>query len=213
MPANATMLNPANARIFGGDDDAVWLGPVGTRLPEGLEDPVGLEHVGWLGPDGISVTPDISVGKFPGHQGGRTVRTKVTNSSTSVQFQCLESTATTMGLQMNILEKATKAGVVRARVSSGFRVEPRAAVIDLFDVDAVTIQERYCCERIEIGERSEWKAANGEIRGYTFTAEIIGDYWVVTNNPAFDDTPGAVAGEPGSVEPDEVDEPDEEDLP
>lgn len=183
------MVDSANARIFGSDDDKVSIAPLGTELPGDLEelDPL-FEDVGWLHSDGITVGGDTNVEKFRGHQGGRVVRTKVTESDTSFSFQCLESTALTLGLQLNVLEKtAVGAGATRAKVSSGRKVEARAFVIDVYDEDDDTIHYRYEIERGEIGERAEFTLSNSDITGYTFTVEVIGDYYVTTNDPSFAD--------------------------
>lgn len=178
--------NAANARIFGSDDDAVFIAPLGTALPTTLAAPgAGFEDVGWLHSDGITVGGDTNVEKFRGHQGGRIVRTKVTESNTTFQFQCLESTALTLGLQFNILDATTAAGVTTMEVSSGRNVETRAFVIDVYDEDATTIQWRFAIPRGEIGERSEFKLAGTDITGYTFTVEVIGDYKIITNDAAF----------------------------
>lgn len=177
--------NAAQARIFGSDNDAVFIAPLGTALPTGLAEPgAGFEDVGWLHSDGITVGGDTNVEKFRGHQGGRIVRTKVTESNTTFQFQCLETTALTLGLQFNILDTTTAANVTTMNVSSGRNVETRAFVIDVYDEDATTIQYRFAIPRGEIGERSEFKIANTDITGYTFTVEVIGDYKILTNDPA-----------------------------
>lgn len=183
-------VNSANARIFGSDDDAVFIGPLGTTLPTALTAPASpLEDVGWLHSDGITVGGDSSVNKFRGHQGARVVRTKMGDSSTTFTFQCLETTALTLGLQLNIKSQATVTGVTTMSVSSGKKVEVRAFVIDVYDEDATTIQYRFVIPRGEIGERSEFKLANSDITGYSFTVEVIGDYQIITSDEAVADAP------------------------
>jgi hypothetical protein len=193
--------NAANARIFGSDNDAVFIAPIGTQLPEGLSTPDGFTDAGWLHDDGITIGGDTNIAKFTGHQGGRTVRTKVTNSSTTFKFQCLETTALTLGLQLNILEKTGDTQTVKARVSSGRKVESRAFAIDVYDEDATTLQYRYAIARGEIGERQEFTLSGSNITGYTFTVEIIGDYWIITNDQAFADiAPGGDTAQGGAPE-------------
>lgn len=174
-----------NARIFGSDDDAVWVGAIGVTLPIDLATPgAGLEDVGWLHSDGIGFTPSDNVEKFRGHQGGRVIRTKVTESDTTFQFQCLETTALTLGLQHNVKDSDTAAGVTTMTLSSGRKVEARAFVIDVYDVDATTIHHRYVIPRGEIGERAEFTLANSDITGYTFTVEVIDEYFLISNDAA-----------------------------
>lgn len=179
------VVNSANARIFGSDDDAVFVGPLGTTLPTGLAAPEApLEDAGWLGPDGIAIGGDSSVNRFRGHQGARVVRTKMGESSTTFTFQCLETTALTLGLQVNMKAKATASGVTTATVSAGKKVEARAFVIDVYDEDDATIHYRYLIPRGEIGERSDFTLGNSDITGYSFTVEVIGDYTIITNDEA-----------------------------
>ena len=180
--------NAANARIFGSDDDAVFIAPLGTTLPGDLDTPdVSFVDAGWLHTDGITVGGDTNVEKFRGHQGGKVIRTKVTESNTTFQFQCLETTALTLGLQLNVLEtNPVNGSATRMKVSSGRKVEARTFVIDVYDDDAgdETIHYRYEIPRGEIGERAEFTLSNSDIVGYTFTVEVIDDFYVVTNDPA-----------------------------
>lgn len=183
-------VNSANARIFGSDNDAVWVAPLGTDLPDDLalpEDPFA--DVGWLHTDGITVGGDTTVDKFRGHQGGKVIRTKVTESNTTFQFQCLETTALTLGLQFNILDKTSTTGLATATISASRKVTPRAFIIDVFDADdeANPYQYRWMFERGEIGEREEFTLINSDITGYTFTVEVIDEFLLLTNDPAFAD--------------------------
>lgn len=181
MPVNAE-----NARIFGSDDDKVYVGPVGSTLPTTLAAPAAtLVDAGWLHTDGFTIGQDATVNKFRGHQGGRVVRTKVSESGRTVQFQCLETTALTLGLQLNIKTRTTATQVTTMTVSTSTKIEARALVIDTFDIDgrATPVQYRYVIPRAEIGERSEFKLAGTDITAYNFTAEIIGDFFIITNDP------------------------------
>lgn len=184
-------VNSANARIFGSDNDAVWVAPLGTELPVDLAEPMSpFTDVGWLHTDGITVGGDTTVERFRGHQGGKVIRTKVTESNTTFQFQCLETTALTLGLQFNILDKTSAADLTTATISASRKVTPRAFVIDVFDIDdeANPYQYRWCFERGEIGEREEFTLINSDITGYTFTVEVIDEFVLLTNDPAFADT-------------------------
>jgi hypothetical protein len=181
------VTNAENARIFGSDDDKVSIGPLGTTLPTTLAAPAApIVDAGWLHSDGLTVGGDATVNRFRGHQGGKVVRTKVTESGRTFQFQCLETTALTLGLQLNITAKATASGVTTMTVSSGSKVEARAFVVDVYDVDgrAEVVHYRYVIPRGEIGERSEFRLVNSDITGYTFTVEVIGSMFILTNDPA-----------------------------
>lgn len=178
-------LDAANARIFGSDDDKVQLAPLGSTLPTALATlDAAFEDVGWLHTDGIPFTPADSVEKLRGHQGGRVVRTTITESDLTFQFQCLETTALTLGLQHNLTSAATATGVTTMAASPGRQIEARAFVLDLYDKDDTSIHYRYVIPRGEIGERSEFGHTNADITGYTFNVEIIGSYTIITNDPA-----------------------------
>lgn len=179
------MLDAGNARIFGSDKDAVHIGPLGTVLPTTLAAPgPALVHAGWLGPDGTTMGGDSSVNRLRGHQGGRVVRSKIPESGTNFTFVCLETTALTLGLQHNIKEHTTTAGVTTMRVSAGKKIETRSFVLDFYDEDETELQYRYTIPRGEIGERSEVKLTNKDITAYSFNVEVIGDFFIVTNDGA-----------------------------
>lgn len=186
--------NASNVRIYGSDDDAVSLAPTGTALPTTAavagETPVGFLDAGWIHTDGITFGGDTNVERFRGHQGGRVIRVKITESNTTIQWQCLETTALTLGLQLNVKEKTTAAGLTTATVSSGRKVERRAIVVDTFDADVLVGEDplfyRYTAE-IEVAEREEFVIASTDMTGFTFTAEVMGDFNIITNDPAFVD--------------------------
>jgi hypothetical protein len=184
--------NAENVRIYGSDDDAVSLAASGTALPTiaavAGTTPIGFVDAGWIHTDGITFGGDTNVERFRGHQGGRVIRVKITESNTTIQWQCLETTALTLGLQLNIKSKATALGVTSAVVSSGRKVERRAIVVDTFDADVLVGDDplfyRYTAE-VEVAEREEFVIASTDMTGYTFTAEVMGDFNIITNDPAF----------------------------
>lgn len=186
--------NVENVRIFGSDDDAVSLAPYATALPttaaEAGTAPTGFVDAGWIHTDGITIGGDTTVERFRGHQGGRVIRVKVTESNTTVQWQCLETTALTLGLQLNIKAKATALGLTTATVSSGRKADRRALVVDTFDADVLVAGDplfyRYAA-KVEVAEREQFVLSSADMTGYTFTAEVIGDFTIITNDPAFED--------------------------
>ena len=183
MPVNAD-----NARIFGSDDDAVSIAPLGTTLPTDLVTALdaAFEEAGWLHPDGFTLGGDTSVQRFRGHQGAKVVRTKVTESNKTIRFQCLETTALTLGLQHNITAASTTTGVTTMTVSAGSKVDARAFVVDVFDIDGgpTPIHYRYVIPRGEIGDRAEFTLAATDITGYTYTVEVIDEFFIITDDPA-----------------------------
>ena len=121
------------------------------------------------------------------------VRTTITESDLTFQFQALETTALTLALQHNITSASTASGNTTMEASPGRLVLARAFILDLFDKDDPSIQYRYVIPRGEIGERSEFAHSNADITGYTFNVEVIGSYQIITNDPAAeveDDDPG-----------------------
>lgn len=185
--------NASNVRIFGSDNDAVYLAPSGTALPiiapvAGTTPAGGFIDAGWIHPDGITFGGDTNVERFRGHQGGRVIRTKITESNTTIAWQCLETTALTLGIQLTVKNKTTTTGVTTAVVSSGRKIERRAFVIDTWDSDALVganpLYYRYT-GTIEIGEREEFVIALTDMTGYAFTAEVVGDFNIITNDTAF----------------------------
>lgn len=170
-------VNADLARIFGSESDAVHLAPYGTTLPTTLTGALdaAFEEVGWLGTDGITESLSGSVDKKRGHQGQRVVRTRMNETGTSFGFVALETKAQTQSLRY--IEKAVTvtAGVRKATRSSGQRISVRAAVIDLFDADDETIQDRFIIPRFEISPNGD-RVANTDIAAFPFMGEIIGDY-------------------------------------
>lgn len=178
-------LDAANARIFGSDNDRVLVGPLGTTLPTTLAAPdAALLDVGWLHTDGLPFTPTDNVEKIRGHQGGKVVRTTITESDLNFQFMALETNKVTFPLQHNVTSSSVLTGVATVNMSPGRKVLARAFVLDLFDKDDTAIHYRYICPRGEIGERSEFAQVNSDITTYTFPVEIIGSYQLITNDPA-----------------------------
>ena len=179
------MTNSANARIFGSDNDAVFVAPHGTALPTDLAAlPAAFVDAGWLSPDGIAFQPSDSVEKFRGHQGGRVIRTKITESDTTFVWQALETKLLTLGLQFDITDHVTVGGVSTLKMSSGRKIATRTIVIDTYDGDNDELHYRFCVATAEIGERAEFSLANNSITGYSFTTEVIGELILITNDEA-----------------------------
>lgn len=172
-----------NARIFGSDDDSVAIGSsLEALLPEGLE-PLSddFTEVGWLGDEGIGFAPEDSVDKHHGHQGGRVVRTKMTSSETTFTFQALESKISHVGLAMSVKASETAEGGVTKHTMGAREVVRRPFVIDTYDGE---FHYRWVVPIGEIGERTEFALSKSDITAWEFNVEIIGDFYLITNDPA-----------------------------
>lgn len=199
LPTSNTFLNEGNARWFGGTMDSVWCGKHGAVMPKGIEVPTEHKNIGWLGDAGITKSHNDDVSEWKGHQGGRTIRKKVTSSEDSFQFVAAETTLLTLGLLNNITEHITKKDSVDTGDYHSLKVtgtkrsnDKRSWVIDLWDGEPGqedTIWYRYLIPSGEVGERpdEEFKSENGT--EYEMTVTIYGDYWIITNDPAL--KPGA----------------------
>ena len=189
MPTENLHINSDNVRSAGGDLDSVWVGKLGAQMPQEIEDPPNHENVGWLNEDGLEFGHEDNVESFPGHQGGKIVRKKVTSSEDTFKFTALESTALTYGLVHDIRSRTTTDGVVdtgkkvtRMKVSGSKKPNDRRSwVVDLWDGD---IWERYLIPSGEIGERPAVTASNSGLKMYEFTVTVYGSYEILTNDPA-----------------------------
>jgi hypothetical protein len=177
--------NAANARIFGSDSDAIYLAPLGTTLPDTIDGALdsAFEDVGWLSEDGITESATGTKEVKRGHQGNGVVRTRISEPGTTVAFVALEDKTQTRELRYHVKSSSTAAGVRKETRSPGQRVAARAAVIDKFDADDVTIAERIVIARLEIVPDGDRVFVNSDIATFPFSGEIIGDYDTFTNGP------------------------------
>lgn len=171
-------VNSANARIWGSDTDAIYLAPLGTPLPTSIDDALNpaFEDVGWLHSDGITETFTGSKSEIRGHQGQRVVRTRIETPGTTIGFHALESKPQTKALRYDEKSVSVTNGVRKVRRGAGQKVQARAAVVDVFDADDVTVKERHVIERFEIVADGDRVFAGSDIAGFPFLGEIIGDY-------------------------------------
>ena len=169
--------NADNARVYGSDYDSVYLAPIGTALPTSIDDPLdpAFEAVGWLNEDGIKQSPSGSKTKLRGHQGGRVVRTRMTETGTEFAFVALETKRQTESLWEDQKSATVANGVETVVSKAGQKVSARVAVVDLYDADDDTIHERRVYERWEITPDGDREFKLGDITGYGFLAEQIGD--------------------------------------
>ena len=184
------MVNSALARIYGSDNDKIWLAPVGTTMPTDLDgDPgVGFEDIGWLNTDtGVTETALGSLSEIRGHQGAGIVRTRMETPGTQFQFVALEQKTQTDELRYDVKTSTTAAGVKTSTRGSGQKVQARAAVIDLLDIDDDSVQLRIVIPRLEIIPNGDRTFINSDVAGYPMIGTVIGDYTVIETdleNPA-----------------------------
>ena len=174
------MVNSQNARIFGSDSDSIYLAPIGTTLPTSIDAALdaSFEDVGWIHSDGITEAFTGSKSEIRGFQGARVVRTRMDTPGTTISFHALESKPQTKSLRYDEKSATTAAGVRTSTRSPGQKISARAAVVDIFDADDVTVKERWVFERIEISPDGDRVFVNSDIAGFPFLADVIGDYTV-----------------------------------
>lgn len=172
------MVDSSNARIYGSDNDCIYLAPLGTVVPteiDGVLDPA-FEDVGWLHSDGITETQTGSVEKIRGHQGNGVVRTRINEPGTTVSFTALETKAQTQSLRYDEKSVTDAAGVRSTVRGPGTNVQARVAIIDVFDADNDEIKERFVIPRFEVATNGDRVMVNSDIAGFPFVGEIIGEY-------------------------------------
>lgn len=174
-------VNSDLARLYGSDNDAVYIAPVTATFPTTLDAaPAGFDEVGWLNTDsGVTETMLGSVAEIRGHQGAGIVRTRMENPGTQFAFVALESKALTNGLRYDEKSSTTANGVRSSTRSPGQTAKRRKVIIDLFDQDAeygAQLRIMATCSIVPNGDRTY---INSDIAAYPFLATIIGDYEVL----------------------------------
>lgn len=167
-----------NIHIFGSEKDTLWLAPLGTTLPVGLAAPgPAFNDVGLNGEAGFDLNREDDVQGFKVHQAGKTVRKKVTSSSTSIVFRTVEENAVTEKLADNIVATATVEGVTTATIAAARKVQAYAAILDLYDDGAMV---RRAIPRFEVAGGGTETFSNSAITEREFTGEIIGDHFKIS---------------------------------
>lgn len=180
-------LTASNARIFGSDLDSIYLAPIGTPLPTLLTDSLNgaFEDVGWLSDDGVGEELSGSKTKYRGHQGMAVIRTRMTESGTEYTFVAAETKAQTLSLRHDEKSVSTLNGVRLATRGPGQKVSARAAVIDFYDADDVSVRERIAIARFEIVPDGNRTFKADGISMFPFRGEQIGNalHWSNTPQP------------------------------
>ena len=181
-----------NIHIYGSEDDTLWLAQLGTTLPTGLGDPGdAFNDVGFTGESGFDLNREDDVQAFKVHQAGKTVRKKVTSSSTSLVFRTVEENETTDKLADNIVATETAGLVTTQTISSARKVQTYAAVLDLYD-DGIMV--RRAIPRFEVAGGGTETFSNSALTEREFTGEIIGDHFKIVG-PVPEPEPAPGSGE------------------
>jgi len=179
-----------NVRIYGGDASGVWKAPKGTTAPTTLATPT-TPHVelGWLSEDGVEFGQEVDKTEHFAHQGGALMRVTYGKAKRSFKFQCLEETATVLGLvHPGIAFTKTGTGaseVAKGTIPAGISPVEEAWVIDEVDDSsgaATDIVKRWCGTgtvdpSMTVAHKFE------ELTVYEFTVNMVGPVELLTNSP------------------------------
>lgn len=180
MPATKDLTNILGG---GGDDSAVWVAAKGSTLPTTLADPVSpFESVGWLSEDGISLARSEDRQTYRGHQGGSIVKRKTASVDDTFKFQCLETTALTLGLVYKGQTPAVVSGIATITVDNQTVTDERAWVFDEFLDDGSVMRYVVPNGSAELTAEIQWK--HNDLTVYEFTVGVNGSYKVITDAPA-----------------------------
>lgn len=177
-----------NVRVYGDESSEVFFAPKGSTLPVAIDtDPAApFEAIGWLGQSGIPLNVSTDIQKYKAYQGGQTVRTKVTSTEKSFAIECLEEAPGVTELYFDhgvaTVTGVGAAAVARIDLPASIGTVERAAVVKFVDGG---IEKWLCCPLVQVTDRQEIPHTNEEMTVYRFTLEIIGDAYILTNNPAY----------------------------
>ncbi len=178
------------ARIYGDDGGTgISLAPYGTAT-DTITDltptlPSEFVYAGWLDQSGIQLEISKDISKFRGLQGGRVVKTRITEVGQMFNFICLEDSKFVAELAFN--SEVTVAGtgpdaIATQNITTGLsRMSQRAMVVDALEGEII---DRYVSPLVEIAYQGTLQIANlSEIRAFSFTAEVIEPMTRISNSP------------------------------
>lgn len=165
---------------YGGDLSAVFVAPKGTTGPIGLAAPaVTYKEVGWLSTDGIAFGRKEDNQVFTAHQGGKIVKRKTASVNDTFKFQCLETTAVTLGILFKGQTPVVVTNVATITVTAQTVNDARAWVIDEKGDDGTTM--RYIIPSGNVETTADVVYKTSDMVVYEFTVGVNGDYTVVTD--------------------------------
>jgi hypothetical protein len=180
--------NYDNIRVYGDLESEVYFAPKGSTFPTDIstEPPAPFDSIGWLGEDGIPLAVSTEVQKFKAHQGGTTVRIKVTSTEKTISIQCLEETPGVTELYYDhgapTLTGVAPDQIARIDLPESIGTVERAAIFRFVD-DGV--EKWLCCPLVQVSDRQEIGHTSTDMTIYGFSLEIIGPAYILTNNPAY----------------------------
>jgi hypothetical protein len=173
----------ANILGGGGDDSAVWNAAKGSTLPTTLADPASpFASAGWLSTDGISFARNEDKQVFRGHQGGQIIKRKTASVDDTFKFQCLETTALTLGLLYKGQTPTVATGVATIHVTNQTVNDESAWVLDEMLDDGSMMRYVVPNGSPQLTAEVAWK--HDDLTVYEFTVGVNGDYFVITDAPA-----------------------------
>ncbi|MFB7798933.1 hypothetical protein [Isoptericola sp. NPDC056134] len=165
-----------NVRVYGDEDDAVFLAPLGSTLPTGLAAPdAAFEDVGTLGEGDFKQSREAEVNELLDHS-GQIVAVVVPTSGKTVEFEAIEDNEVVEALANDIISGPTTAtGVTTTTYSGKYTPKTRAMVVDKYFVkDGVRYLDRLVVPsaRVVVSGDEVWSREN--YTAYAATAKIIG---------------------------------------
>lgn len=165
-----------NVRVYGDEDDAVFLAPLGSTLPTTLAAPdAAFEEAGTLGEGDFSMNREAEVNELLDHS-GQVVAVVVPSSSKTINWEMIEDNEVVEALANDITSGPTTVSeVTTTTYSSKYTPKSRAMVIDKYFVRAgVRMLDRLvvASARVVVSGDEVWSREN--YTAYPATAKIIG---------------------------------------
>lgn len=185
----AAVKTNTNVRIYGSPDDALFIGPPGSTLPiEPTEAPGALfVPIGWLSEDGVPLNVSANVEKYPGHQGGAVMRTKVTGSEKNLSFTAEEESPVVTQLFFDHgTPTATPGGNARIDLPEAIGTVRVSAIAYFRDGGLDGPRKMICIPVLEITDRESVPHSGSAVSAYGMTGEIIGaGAYILTDAAAY----------------------------
>ena len=187
----AAVKSNTNVRIYGSPDDALFIAPVGTTLPEEPTEAPGALFVpiGWLSEDGVPLNVSVNVEKYPGHQGGAVMRTKVTGTEKNISFTAEEESPVVTQLFFDHgAPTRTAGGNARIELPEAIGNVRVAAIAYFRDGGLDGPRKMICIPVLEITDREAVPHSGSSVSAYGMTGEIIGKgAYILTDADAYVD--------------------------
>lgn len=172
----------ANVQIYGDLASGVWVAPSGTTGPTTLAAPSGsYDEVGYLDETGIDQERSEDGTTFKAWQGGTIIARKVTNVEDTFKFVCLEENLAVLDILYKGQAPSVTSGVATVHVQNQLTTDERAWVLDFVNGD---VTKRIVAPSGVAQLTGTISHQNEAMTAYEFTLTLLGDYYVLSNNPA-----------------------------